>query len=47
METKAECPSRTELIRELWKEQTDMPLFEDVVKSSKAQTLEEMIDEYI
>ena len=46
-ETRAECPTRTELVKRLWQEQTSLPLFEDAVKSSRAQTLEEMIDEYI
>lgn len=46
-ETRTECPTRTELVKRLWQEQTTLPLFEDAVKSSRAQTLEEMIDEYI
>lgn len=44
---KQAAPPRGALIQQLWREQTALPLFEDVVRESHARTDEERVLEYL
>lgn len=39
--------TRNQLIQKLWREQTDLPLFEEIVKEGCVGSLEQQIQEYI